>query len=88
MEQLTDNGNGNYAYVDDLDEAQKLFVVDLTFTLWIIALDVKVQVDLNPDVVACYRLIGYENRDVVDQDFRSGFVSLNNGGDHRATTSN
>ena len=64
METLADNGNGNYAYVDDLDEAQKLFVEDLTSTLQVIALDAKIQVDFNPDVVAYYRLIGYENRDV------------------------
>jgi Ca-activated chloride channel family protein len=66
LELLSDNGNGSYAYVDDLDEAQKLFVEDLTSTLQVIALDAKVQVDFNPDVVAYYRLIGYENRDVAD----------------------
>ena len=64
LEQLSDNGNGNYAYVDDLDEARKLFVEDLTSTLQVIALDAKIQVDFNPDVVVYYRLIGYENRDV------------------------
>ena len=68
METLADNGNGNYAYVDDMDEAQKLFVEDLTSTLQVIALDAKSQVDFNPDVVAYYRLIGYENPDVADQD--------------------
>ena len=56
METLADNGNGNYAYVDDLDEARKLFVEDLTSTLQVIALDAKVQVDFNPDVVAYYVL--------------------------------
>ena len=55
-EHLSDNGNGSYAYVDDLDEAQKLFVEDLTSTLQVIALDAKVQVDFNPDVVAYYVL--------------------------------
>ena len=74
MEQLADNGNGSYSYVDDLDEAQKLFAEDLTSTLQVIALDAKVQVDFNPDVVAYYRLIGYENRDVADQDFRNDTV--------------
>jgi hypothetical protein len=64
MEQLADNSNGSYAYVDDLDEAQKLFVEDLTSTLQVIALDAKIQVDFNPDEVAYYRLSGYENRDV------------------------
>ncbi|HLA96986.1 MAG TPA: von Willebrand factor type A domain-containing protein [Anaerolineales bacterium] len=74
MEQLADNGNGHYAYVDTLDEARKLFVEDLTSTLEVIALDAKVQVDFNPDVVAYYRLLGYENRDIADQDFRDDSV--------------
>jgi Ca-activated chloride channel family protein len=74
MEQLADNGNGNYAYVDNLDEAQRLFVDNLTATLQVIALDAKVQVDFNPDTVARYRLIGYENRAVADQDFRNDAV--------------
>lgn len=74
MEQLADGGDGHYAYVDDLDEAQRLFVDDLTSTLQTIALDGKVQVDFNPDIVARYRLIGYENRAVADQDFRNDSV--------------
>ena len=86
MEQLADNGNGSYAYVDDLDEAQKLFVEDLTATLQVIALDAKIQVDFNPDVVAYYRLIGYENRDVADQDFRNDAVDAGEiGAGHSAT---
>lgn len=74
MESLADNGDGNYAYVDTLNEAEKLFVDDLTSTLQTIALDAKVQVDFNPEVVAYYRLIGYENRDIADQDFRNDAV--------------
>jgi len=74
MEQLADDGNGFYAYVDDIDEAQRLFVDDLTSTLQTIALDAKVQVDFNPDVVLRYRLVGYENRDVADEDFRNNEV--------------
>jgi Ca-activated chloride channel family protein len=74
LEQLADKGNGHYAYIDDLDEAQKLFVDDIVSTLQVIALDAKVQVDFNPDVVARYRLIGYENRAVADQDFRNNAV--------------
>ena len=86
LEQLADNGNGNYAYVDDIDEARKLFVEDLTSTLQAIALDAKVQVDFNPDVVAYYRLIGYENRDVADQDFRNDTVDAGEiGAGHSAT---
>ena len=74
MEQLADNGDGHYAYIDTLDEARKLFVEDLTSTLQVIARDAKIQVDFNPDVVARYRLIGYENRDIADQDFRNDNV--------------
>ncbi len=74
MEQLADKGDGSYAYVDDLDEAQRLFVDNLTSTLQVIALDAKVQVDFNSDVVGHYRLLGYENRAVADQDFRNDTV--------------
>ena len=86
LEHLSDHGNGTYAYVDDIDEARKLFVDDLTSTLQVIALDAKVQVDFNPDVVAYYRLIGYENRDVADQDFRNDAVDAGEiGAGHSAT---
>jgi Ca-activated chloride channel family protein len=71
MEQLADQGNGAYAYVDNIVEAERLFVEDLTATLQTIAIDAKVQVDFNPNVVSQYRLIGYENRAVADQDFRN-----------------
>jgi Ca-activated chloride channel family protein len=74
MEQLADNGDGSYAYVDNLKEAQKLFVDNLTSTIQVIARDAKVQVDFNPQVVSRYRLIGYENRAVADQDFRNDSV--------------
>lgn len=74
MEQLADDGNGNYAYVDDLDEAKRIFVQNLTGMLQTIAKDAKIQVDFNPDVVAQYRLIGYENRAVADTDFRNDKV--------------
>jgi Ca-activated chloride channel homolog len=71
MEQLADQGDGFYAYVDTDDEARRLFVHDLTGTLQTIALDAKVQVEFNPETVARYRLIGYENRDMADDDFRN-----------------
>ena len=74
MEQLADHGDGHYAYIDTLDQAEKLFVEDMTGTLQVIARDAKVQVDFNAEVVARYRLIGYENRDVADQDFRNDAV--------------
>ena len=74
MEQLADNGDGFYAYVDTLKEAERVFVHDLTSTLQVIARDAKIQVDFNPAVVSRYRLIGYENRDVADEDFRNDAV--------------
>ncbi len=74
MEQLADQGDGFYAYIDTIDEAQKLFVDDLTSTLQTIAKDAKVQVDFNANVVLGYRLVGYENRDVADDDFRNDEV--------------
>jgi len=71
MEQLADRGNGNYAYVDTLDEARRVFVDRLTGTLQVVARDAKVQVAFDPAVVRSYRLLGYENRDVADTDFRN-----------------
>ena len=70
LEQLADRGDGFYAYVNDLGEARRLFTEDLASTLQTVALDAKVQVDFDPAIVATYRLIGYENRAVADQDFR------------------
>lgn len=69
MELLANKGNGNYAYIDTLLEAQKVLVNDLRGTLFTIAKDVKIQVEFNPEKVQAYRLIGYENRLLRDQDF-------------------
>jgi len=86
MEKLADGGDGNYAYVDDLDEARRLFVDNLTSTLETIALNAKVQVDFNPDVVGSYRLIGYENRAIADENFRNDSVDAGEiGAGHSAT---
>ena len=74
MEQLADNGDGFYAYVDDMREAKRLFIDNLTSTLQTIAMDAKVQVDFNPEVVMRYRLVGFENRDIADEDFRDNTV--------------
>ena len=74
LEQLANDGNGNYFYVDTLEAAEKVFDEDLTGTLQTIAYDAKAQVDFNPDVVAEYRLIGYENREIADQQFRDDRV--------------
>ena len=86
LEKLADNGNGNYAYIDTIDEARKVLVDDLVSTMQVIALDAKIQVDFNPEVVARYRLIGYENRAVADQDFRDDSVDAGEiGAGHAAT---
>ena len=74
MEQLADNGDGFYAYIDDMDEAKRLFVDELTGTLQTIAMDAKVQVDFNPAVVMRYRLVGFENRAIADDEFRDNTV--------------
>jgi Ca-activated chloride channel family protein len=86
LEQLADRGNGNYVYVDTLEEARKVFVDDLTSTLQVIAYDAKVQVDFNSELVSEYRLIGYENREIADQDFRDDTVDAGEiGPGHTAT---
>jgi Ca-activated chloride channel homolog len=69
MEQLADHGNGNYAYIDGLAEAQKVLVEQAGATLVTVAKDVKLQVEFNPAKVASYRLVGYENRLLADADF-------------------
>ena len=74
MEQLANDGDGAYYYVDGLAEARRIFVDDLTGTLQTIAKDAKVQVEFNPETVGRYRLLGYENRDVADEDFRDDSV--------------
>jgi len=74
MEQLADNGDGFYAYVDDMREAKRLFIDNLTGTLQTIAMDAKIQLDFNPEVVSRYRLVGFENRAIADEDFRDNSV--------------
>jgi Ca-activated chloride channel family protein len=69
MEQLADKGNGNYAYIDSLQESKKVFVNQIGGTLLPIAKDVKLQIEFNPTKVKAYRLIGYENRVLRNEDF-------------------
>jgi Ca-activated chloride channel family protein len=69
MEKLADKGNGNYAYIDTIDEARKVLVKEAGATLVTVAKDVKIQVEMNPATVAGYRLIGYEDRLLAAQDF-------------------
>jgi len=74
MEQLADVGNGNFAYIDTLNEAQKVLVEQMSSTLNTVASDVKIQLEFNPAVVAEYRLIGYENRLLKREDFNNDQV--------------
>jgi Ca-activated chloride channel family protein len=74
MEQLADAGDGNYAYIDTLREARKVLVEQLSSTLSVVARDVKLQVEFNPEQVSEYRLIGYENRALKREDFANDKV--------------
>jgi Ca-activated chloride channel family protein len=86
MEQLADQGDGNYFYIDSQQQAQRVFVDQLTSTLVEIARDVKIQVQWDPQAVSSYRLLGYENRDIADQDFRDDAVDAGEiGSGHRVT---
>lgn len=69
LESLADNGNGNYAYIDSIDEARKVLIEEAGGTLFTVAKDVKLQVDFNPAEIKGYRLIGYENRTMAATDF-------------------
>src|SRR5262249_5977093 len=86
LERLADAGNGNYAYVDNLSEARKVLVTELSSTLFTIAKDVKIQVEFNPAEVREYRLIGYENRLLAREDFNNDKVDAGEiGAGHRVT---
>ena len=69
MEIIADKGNGNYAYIDNILEAKKVLVNEFGGTLFTIAKDVKIQIEFNPAIVAEYRLVGYENRLLANEDF-------------------
>ena len=69
MEAIADHGNGNYAYIDTLDEARKVLVDEFDSTMFVVAQDLKVQVEFNPATVAEYRLLGYDNRRLEDEEF-------------------
>ncbi len=86
MEQLADAGNGNYAYIDTLNEANKVLVNEMSSTLQTIAKDVKIQIEFNPAVVAEYRLIGYENRALKREDFNNDKIDAGDiGAGHTVT---
>ncbi|KAB2923971.1 MAG: VWA domain-containing protein [Candidatus Contendobacter sp.] len=86
MEQLADAGNGNYAYIDTLREANKVLVEQMSATLLTIAKDVKIQIEFDPAVVEEYRLIGYENRVLRREDFNNDAVDAGDiGAGHTVT---
>ncbi|MBQ4438315.1 VWA domain-containing protein [bacterium] len=86
MEQLSNAGNGNYFYVDNERESDKIFTYDLMGTMFTIAKDVKLQVVFNPEKIAKYRLIGYENRVMANEDFNDDTKDAGEiGAGHRVT---
>jgi Ca-activated chloride channel family protein len=86
MEAISNHGNGNYHYVDNLTEARKVLVEEMTGTLVTIAKDVKIQVEFNPAQVAGYRLLGYENRMLRTEDFNDDKKDAGEiGAGHRVT---
>jgi len=86
MEQAADHGNGNYAYIDSALEAQKVLADEMASTLFTIAKDVKIQVEFNPAEVSQYRLIGYENRALQQEDFDNDKVDAGDiGAGHQVT---
>ena len=86
MEQLGNKGNGNNFYIDSLSQAKRVFQEQLGSTLEVVAQDVKLQVEFDPSQVARYRLVGYENRDIADDDFRVDTVDAGEiGAGHQVT---
>ena len=86
MEHIADVGNGNYGYIDSAAEARKVLEDELSATLVTVAKDVKVQVEFNPAEVSQYRLIGYENRALAEEDFRNDAVDAGDmGAGHQVT---
>ncbi|MEV4883107.1 von Willebrand factor type A domain-containing protein [Chitinophaga ginsengisegetis] len=71
LELLADKGNGNYAYIDNFEEARRTFVTEFGGTLFTVAKDVKLQIEFNPQFVQSYRLVGYENRVLANEDFNN-----------------
>ena len=86
MEQLADAGNGNYSYIDNMNEARKVLVEEMNSTLNTVANDVKIQVEFNPAQVSEYRLIGYENRALKREDFKNDKVDAGDIGENHTVT--
>ncbi len=86
MEQIANKGNGNYAYIDSALEAKKVLGDEMSSTLFTIAKDVKIQVEFNPAVINQYRLVGYENRALREEDFNNDTVDAGDiGAGHQVT---
>ena len=86
MEQIANKGNGNYAYIDSALEAKKVLGDEMSSTLFTIAKDVKIQVEFNPAVISQYRLVGYENRALREEDFNNDAVDAGDiGAGHQVT---
>ncbi len=86
LEQLANRGDGNYVFVDSRKQAEHVFVDQITATLQTIALDAKIQVEFDPKRVRRYRLIGYENRDIADNDFRNDRIDAGEIGSGQSAT--
>ncbi|MDQ8036651.1 MAG: VWA domain-containing protein [Pedobacter sp.] len=86
MEQIADVGNGNYGYIDSLAEARKVLVEELSSTFNTVAKDVKIQLEFNPAQVAEWRLVGYENRVLREEDFRNDKVDAGEVGAGKSVT--
>lgn len=86
LEKLADKGDGNYSYIDSVEEAKKIFTEELTSILQVIAKDAKAQVEFDEKSVETYRLIGYENRDIKDKDFKNDSVDAGEIGAGHAVT--
>jgi Ca-activated chloride channel family protein len=86
MEKLADAGDGNYVYIDSADQLRRVFTEQTDSLLQTIARDVKIQVEFDPKAVKEYRLVGYENRDIADKDFRNDKVDAGEIGSGHAVT--
>ena len=86
MEAIANNGNGNYAYIDTLQEAKKVLVDEFGSTLFTIAKDVKFQVEFNPETISSYRLIGYDTRRLENEDFNDDTVDAGEIGSGHSVT--
>jgi Ca-activated chloride channel family protein len=86
LEKLANSGDGNYVFIDSRAEARRVFVEEMAATLQTVAKDAKIQVEFDPRRVRRYRLIGYENRDIADEDFRNDAVDAGEVGSAKSAT--